>query len=166
MSPAPGDVGSQGQSRSVLLGLRFSGCDPSVWTGRTLQAESCEWHCLVLLYCIRPICGTERSWPSWISARIRSQSRQGPERPVGSPDLRMRRRDRSPISQNQLANLGKNSLFSSNSVHRSGSRQMMGVMLPQPLRVLRKAARLQAQSTQCGRAYWQVPRPAHCGAIS
>src|SRR5262249_16619647 len=26
------------------------------------------------------------SWPSWISARIRSHSRKGPERPVGSPD--------------------------------------------------------------------------------
>src|SRR5258708_11702965 len=26
------------------------------------------------------------SWPSWISARTRSHSAKGPERPVGSPD--------------------------------------------------------------------------------
>jgi len=59
--------------------------DPTVWTGRALQAESSEqW--LVLRFCIRPLRGADRSWPSWISARVRSHSRIGPRRPVGSPD--------------------------------------------------------------------------------
>src|SRR5215475_1882843 len=64
----------------------FSACDPSVWTGRALQAESAEWQRLVLRFCIRPSRGADRSWPSWISARVRSHSRIGPRRPVGSPD--------------------------------------------------------------------------------
>jgi hypothetical protein len=60
--------------------------DPIVWTGRALQAESLEWQRLVLRFCIRPLHGADRSWPSWISARVRSHSRIGPRRPVGSPD--------------------------------------------------------------------------------
>ena len=53
--------------------------------GRALQAESSEqW--LVLRFCIRPLRGADRSWPSWIYARVRSHSRIGPRRPVGSPD--------------------------------------------------------------------------------
>src|SRR5262249_7636996 len=60
--------------------------DPSVWTGRALQAESSERKWLVLRFCIRPLRGADRSWPTWISARVRSHSRIGPRRPVGSPD--------------------------------------------------------------------------------
>ena len=37
-------------------------------------------------FCIRPLNGTPCSWPSWISARVRSHSRKGPERPVVPPD--------------------------------------------------------------------------------
>jgi hypothetical protein len=48
--------------------------DPTVWTGRALQAESLEWQRLVLRFCIRPLHGADRSWPSWISARVRSHS--------------------------------------------------------------------------------------------
>src|ERR1700746_2854897 len=56
-----------------------------VWTGRALQAESSEqW--LVLRFCSRPLRGADRSWPSWISARVQSHSEIGPRRPVGSPD--------------------------------------------------------------------------------
>jgi hypothetical protein len=29
--------------------------DPTVWTGRALQAESAEWQQLVLRFCIRPL---------------------------------------------------------------------------------------------------------------
>jgi ABC transporter substrate binding protein len=59
--------------------------DPTVWTGRALQAESSEqW--LVLRFCIRPLRGADRSWPSWISARVQSHSEIGPRRPVGSPE--------------------------------------------------------------------------------
>jgi hypothetical protein len=60
--------------------------DPTVWTGRALQAESSKWQWLVLRFCIRPLRGADRSWPSWISARVRSHSEIGPRRPVGSPD--------------------------------------------------------------------------------
>jgi len=68
-----------------MLNLSSSGCDRTVWTGRALQAESSEqW--LVLRFCIRPMRGADRSWPLWISARVRSHSEIGPRRPVGSPD--------------------------------------------------------------------------------
>ena len=43
--------------------------DPTVWTGRVLQAESSERQWLVLRFCIRPLRGADRSWPLWISAR-------------------------------------------------------------------------------------------------
>ena len=78
-----GVVGSRAQFQ---CGSWRSPCSPTVWTGRALQAESSEWERLVLLFCIRPVRGADRSWPSWISARIRSHSRIGPRRPVGSPD--------------------------------------------------------------------------------
>src|ERR1700745_3663107 len=72
--------------RQILLAMRASSThDPLVWTGRALQAESSEqW--LVLRFCIRPLREADRSWPLWISARVRSHSRIGPRRPVGSPD--------------------------------------------------------------------------------
>jgi hypothetical protein len=35
--------------------------DPTVWTGRALQAESAEWQRLVLLFCIRPLRGADSS---------------------------------------------------------------------------------------------------------
>src|SRR6201988_5090143 len=60
--------------------------DPPVRTGRALQAESSEWQRLVLPFCIRPLRGAGRSWPSWISARVQSHSEIGPRRPVGSQD--------------------------------------------------------------------------------
>jgi hypothetical protein len=41
------------------------------------------WRRLVLRFCIRPIDGAFCSWPSWISARIRSHSRLGPEGHMG-----------------------------------------------------------------------------------
>jgi hypothetical protein len=35
--------------------MSSSNFDPSVWTGRALQAESAEWQQLVLRFCIRPL---------------------------------------------------------------------------------------------------------------
>jgi hypothetical protein len=52
---------------------------PSVWTGRALQAESDDLEKLVLRFCIRPMMEPWSSWPSWISARVRSHSRLGHE---------------------------------------------------------------------------------------
>src|ERR1700745_1674775 len=52
--------------------------------------------------CMERLC----SWPSWISARTRSHSRKGPERPLGSPDHGCDGRDRFSISSIQLADLG------------------------------------------------------------
>src|SRR6202023_1512606 len=51
-------------------------CKPDVnkWRG---------WSCAsVSGPCMECLC----SWPSWISARTRSHSEKGPERPLGSPD--------------------------------------------------------------------------------
>src|SRR5258708_2410571 len=70
-----------------MLARSFSGFDPTVWTGRALQAECVKkgggWSCAsVSGPCMERLC----SWPSWISARTRSHSEKGPERPLGSPD--------------------------------------------------------------------------------
>src|SRR5215510_11190886 len=58
----------------------------TVWTGRALQVgfDDLEAIGLALLYPAleRKVC----SWPLWISARVRSYSRKGPERPVVPPD--------------------------------------------------------------------------------
>ena len=45
-------------SRTGRIG---SEVDPTVWTGRALQAESAEWQRLVLLFCIRPLRGADSS---------------------------------------------------------------------------------------------------------
>jgi hypothetical protein len=65
--------------------LHMSVIGTSVWTGRALQAGSDDLEIigLALLY---PRVERSRSWPSWISARIRSHSRLGPERPDVPPD--------------------------------------------------------------------------------
>src|SRR5258705_10280616 len=47
------------------------------------------------------------SWPSWISARTRSHSEKGPERPLGSPDHGCDGETVSPSPQIQLADLGR-----------------------------------------------------------
>jgi hypothetical protein len=48
-------VGNQGKSGPIVLSGSVSHFDPSVWTGRALQAESAEWQQLVLRFCIRPL---------------------------------------------------------------------------------------------------------------
>ena len=82
-----------------------SGNDPTVWTGRALQAESSEWQWLVLRFCIRPLRGADRSWPSWISARVRSHSEIGLEGQRGHQITNATARPFS-ILQIQLADLG------------------------------------------------------------
>ena len=59
----------------------------SVWTGRALQAgfdRSGDYWSRASVF--GPLSGACCSWPSWISARIRSHSRQGPKRPDVPPD--------------------------------------------------------------------------------
>ena len=41
--------------RQKVLARAPSTRDPTVWTGRALQAESAEWQQLVLRFCIRPL---------------------------------------------------------------------------------------------------------------
>src|SRR5246127_3171536 len=41
------------------------------------------WRSWVLRFCIRPLTERLSSWPSWISARVRSHSRLGPEGHMG-----------------------------------------------------------------------------------
>jgi hypothetical protein len=95
-----------GDERTKVCGVSRSACDPTVWTGRALQAESSKWQWLVLRFCIRPLRGADRSWPLWISARVRSHSRIGPQRPVGSPDHERDGETVPPSPQIQLADLG------------------------------------------------------------
>jgi len=81
-----------------------------VWTGRAVQAGCDDLEMIVSRICMDRPCGASRMWrsgddclahlysarwrerfapwPSWISARIRSHSRQGPERPQVHQDHR------------------------------------------------------------------------------
>ena len=63
-------------TRMTLLYGPAVRCKPNVqkWRGLGLRILSGP--------CMERLC----SWPSWISARTRSHSRKGPERPHGSPD--------------------------------------------------------------------------------
>jgi hypothetical protein len=78
---------------------------PSVWTGRALQAESDDlegWSCAsVSGLLLEPL----SSWPSWISARVRSHSRLGPEGQKGHLITNALARPFS-ISSFRLADLG------------------------------------------------------------
>src|ERR1700746_3894415 len=78
---------------------------PTVWTGRVLQAESSERQWLVLRFCIRPLGGADRSWPSWISARVRSQFSNRPSKARWATRSRTRRRDPFSILKIQLPDL-------------------------------------------------------------
>src|SRR6516165_9235294 len=64
-------------------------CKPNVSFGGCWSCASVSGPC------------TERlcSWPSWISARTRSHSAKGPERPLGSPDHRYDGETVSPFPQ-------------------------------------------------------------------
>ena len=78
---------------------------PSVWTGRALQAESDDlegWSCASVSGLL-----LERlsSWPSWISARVRSHSRLGPKGQKGHLITNALARPFS-ISSFRLADLG------------------------------------------------------------
>ncbi len=76
-------------------------CKPDVnkWRG---------WSCAsVSGPCMERLC----SWPSWISARTRSHSEKGPERPLVPPDHGGDGETVSPSPQIQLADLGR---YSSN----------------------------------------------------
>jgi hypothetical protein len=44
-----------GVKPTCRLNAGTSQLDPTVWTGRALQAESAEWQQLVLRFCIRPL---------------------------------------------------------------------------------------------------------------
>src|ERR1700739_2762153 len=74
-------------------------------TGRALQAESSERQWLVLRFCIRPLGGADRSWPSWISARVRLILRPALEGQTGHQITNATARPFS-ILQIQLAVLG------------------------------------------------------------
>ena len=93
--------------------LAWSVCAPGhlLWTGRALQAEFEKWRgwscASVSGPCMERLC----PWPSWISARTRSHSEKGPERPLGSPDHGCDGETVSPSPQIQLADLGR---YSSN----------------------------------------------------
>jgi hypothetical protein len=57
MPAALRDVRSQGQSGKHMLASSFSGFDPTVWTGRALQAGCEQMEGVVLRICIRPLHG-------------------------------------------------------------------------------------------------------------
>ena len=89
----------------LLAAVHESGPGPSVWTGRALQAESDDlesWSCAsVSGLFMEPL----SSWPTSISARVRSHSRLGPEGQKGHLITNALARPFS-ISSFRLADLG------------------------------------------------------------
>ena len=70
----------------LLRHRTWSGCGPSVWTGRALQAESDDLEKLVLRFCIRPVDGAFELL-AIMDIRARSISfTTRPRRPYGPPD--------------------------------------------------------------------------------
>ena len=98
--------------KKVLANLEPSTHGPSVWTGRALQAESDDLEKLVLRVCIRPIHGAFELLATWISARVRSHSRLGPEGQKGHLITNALARPFS-ISSFRLADLGGKSQLKS-----------------------------------------------------
>ena len=93
----------------TVLGARraaTSASGPSVSTGRALQAESDDLERLVLRFLSGPLMERLSSWPSWISARVRSHSQLGPEGQMGHLIANALARPFS-ISSFQLADLGE-----------------------------------------------------------
>ena len=83
-----------------------SGSGPSVWTGRTLQAESDDLEKLVLRFCIRPQDGAFRLL-AIMDIRARSISfTTRPRRPEGPPDHERAGETFFSISSFRLADLG------------------------------------------------------------
>jgi hypothetical protein len=92
-----------------MLTLRFSGCDPNVWSGRALQGDFVDLADAVLHQCIRPLVGALLPAIMDISARAISL----PDRSrwtIWVTSVRMRREDRSSISSHPLADLGGQSV--------------------------------------------------------
>src|ERR1700746_2350165 len=82
-----------------------SAVGPSVWTGRALQAESDDLEGLSYVSVSGLLLERLSSWPSWISARVQSHSRLGPEGQKGHLITNALARPFS-ISSFRLADLG------------------------------------------------------------
>jgi len=77
MSPrAPSEAVSLGlileANRTHLKWAATSQSDPDVWSGRALQENSVELAVSGLASMYPAFCWSVGSWPSWISARLRS----------------------------------------------------------------------------------------------
>jgi hypothetical protein len=81
--------------------------DPNVWSGRALQENFVELVVSGLASMYPAYCWSVGSWPSWISARMRSHYRRGLNRTIWVTSVRMRREDRTSISSHPLADLGR-----------------------------------------------------------
>src|SRR5580692_8912563 len=113
--------------------------------------------------CVERLC----SWPSWISARTRSHSRKGPERPFGSPDHGYDGETVSPSPQfNSQTSAGiavYSSVASGISLgHPLGGPEHPDLMRPLVRRALRSCDLVPTQSKRSAPAYWQVQLPGRC----
>src|SRR5664279_1200207 len=81
--------------------------DPNVWSGRALQVDFAEL-AVSGLASMYPAFDWSvlRSWPSWISARVRSHYEIGLNRASWVTSVRKRREERTSISSYPLADLG------------------------------------------------------------
>src|ERR1700686_582819 len=108
------------------------------------------------------------SWPSWISARTRSHSRKGPERPLGSPDHGYDGETVSPSSQFNSQTSAGIVVHSSVAPGISlglplGGPERVDLMRPLARRALRSCDLVPTQSKRSAPAYWRVRLPGHYG---
>ena len=73
-----------GEKRKSLVHANYVN-DPNVWSGRALQENFVELAESGLASMYPAFCWSVGSWPSWISARVRSHYRKGLNGPFGSP---------------------------------------------------------------------------------
>jgi hypothetical protein len=147
----------------------MSAVDPSVWTGRALQAEcginGGGWSCAsVSGPCMERLC----SWPSWISARTRSHSEKGPERPLGSPDHGRDGETVSPFPPSNSQTSAGIAVHSSVASGISVVHPLGGPKHVDPMRLLARHAfhscdLVPTQSKRSAPAYWRVRLPGRYG---
>jgi hypothetical protein len=126
----------------LRLPLLSSPCGPNVWSGRALQENFVELAVSGLASMYPAFGWSVASWPSWISARVRSHYGTGPNQARWATSVRTRREDRTSISSHPLAEAGAMAGVASNVRPRAKTLQAIRASL---------LASAIARSTRCSR---------------
>jgi hypothetical protein len=172
--------GARGNSRPYrdrhVLILSFSANDQNVWSGRALQVDFAEL-AVSGLASMYPTFDWSvlRSWPSWISARVRSHYRTGLNGPVGSPVFAGAGKTEPPsrlihsqTSAGKVFSLWLHDrgllILSGLCGSQRGVRSRLAASLPYRSSAPRMPGHEREHSRRYGRACWPTRSPARCDA--